>query len=128
MLEIEACCMDCVEDDLAGVTAAVIESLEHAKAIDGIFTDRVGTAGPDFKNLLSDIYELKKFLELQLAKRRPGESTEEGSADGEADGGSGGTGRSEENTSELQSLMRISYAVFCLKKKKTTNNRHRIDT
>src|SRR3546814_6474674 len=30
--------------------------------------------------------------------------------------------RSEEHTSELQSLMRISYAVFCLKKKKTTNN------
>src|SRR3546814_6751930 len=28
--------------------------------------------------------------------------------------------RSEEHTSELQSLMRISYAVFCLKKKKTT--------
>src|SRR3546814_10352646 len=30
-------------------------------------------------------------------------------------------GRSEEHTSELQSLMRISYAVFCLKKKTTTN-------
>src|SRR3546814_4644385 len=29
--------------------------------------------------------------------------------------------RSEEHTSELQSLMRISYAVFCLKKKKLTN-------
>src|SRR3546814_3979023 len=29
--------------------------------------------------------------------------------------------RSEEHTSELQSLMRISYAVFCLKKKKQTN-------
>src|SRR3546814_9105124 len=29
-----------------------------------------------------------------------------------------GVGRSEEHTSELQSLMRISYAVFCLKKKK----------
>src|SRR3546814_6246995 len=29
-----------------------------------------------------------------------------------------GTGRSEEHTSELQSLMRISYAVFCLKKNK----------
>src|SRR3546814_7984692 len=28
--------------------------------------------------------------------------------------------RSEEHTSELQSLMRISYAVFCLKKKKST--------
>src|SRR3546814_5276655 len=35
--------------------------------------------------------------------------------------------RSEEHTSELQSLMRISYAVFCLKKKKQnqqTNNKH----
>src|SRR3546814_9386251 len=30
--------------------------------------------------------------------------------------------RSEEHTSELQSLMRISYAVFCLKKKNTTRN------
>src|SRR3546814_16069103 len=30
-------------------------------------------------------------------------------------------GRSEEHTSELQSLMRISYAVFCLKKKKQTS-------
>src|SRR3546814_5022047 len=31
--------------------------------------------------------------------------------------------RSEEHTSELQSLMRISYAVFCLKKKKSKNHR-----
>src|SRR3546814_7298825 len=31
-------------------------------------------------------------------------------------------GRSEEHTSELQSLMRISYAVFCLKKKKHRKN------
>src|SRR3546814_6572233 len=45
-----------------------------------------------------------------------------------AEGGAGGSppqppasmARSEEHTSELQSLMRISYAVFCLKKKKTT--------
>src|SRR3546814_6605599 len=33
--------------------------------------------------------------------------------------------RSEEHTSELQSLMRISYAVFCLKKKKTNQKKHR---
>src|SRR3546814_2696472 len=32
-----------------------------------------------------------------------------------------GSSRSEEHTSELQSLMRISYAVFCLKKKTQTN-------
>src|SRR3546814_5819495 len=42
-------------------------------------------------------------------KRRPA-----GAADGEA---ARRQGRSEEHTSELQSLMRISYAVFCLKKK-----------
>src|SRR3546814_3239101 len=33
--------------------------------------------------------------------------------------------RSEEHTSELQSLMRISYAVFCLKKKQSTNDIHK---
>src|SRR3546814_10035214 len=33
--------------------------------------------------------------------------------------------RSEEHTSELQSLMRISYAVFCLKKKKTNKTKSR---
>src|SRR3546814_2161259 len=38
-------------------------------------------------------------------------------------GAAKGLRRSEEHTSELQSLMRISYAVFCLKKKtRTTNN------
>src|SRR3546814_8651312 len=36
----------------------------------------------------------------------------------------GDISRSEEHTSELQSLMRISYSVFCLKKKKTTNTHH----
>src|SRR3546814_9140914 len=36
--------------------------------------------------------------------------------------------RSEEHTSELQSLMRISYAVFCLKKKKQQNIRHITNT
>src|SRR3546814_5130257 len=36
-----------------------------------------------------------------------------------------GIKRSEEHTSELQSLMRISYAVFCLKKKKTKKPIHK---
>src|SRR3546814_10044712 len=38
-------------------------------------------------------------------------------------GAIGRSGRSEEHTSELQSLMRISYAVFCLKK----NKKHKLD-
>src|SRR3546814_3702342 len=36
-------------------------------------------------------------------------------------------GRSEEHTSELQSLMRISYAVFCLKKKKKNLDKQTVD-
>src|SRR3546814_9558645 len=36
--------------------------------------------------------------------------------------------RSEEHTSELQSLMRISYAVFCLKKKKQIKRDHHTNT
>src|SRR3546814_2773198 len=40
-----------------------------------------------------------------------------------------GHSRSEEHTSELQSLMRISYAVFCLNKKiKLTRRKHKYDT
>src|SRR3546814_8430177 len=38
------------------------------------------------------------------------------------------TRRSEEHTSELQSLMRNSYAVFCLKKKKKSNNKEQQQT
>src|SRR3546814_9160662 len=36
-----------------------------------------------------------------------------------------GVSRSEEHTSELQSLMRISYAVFCLKQKRLKNNKNK---
>src|SRR3546814_2932703 len=36
-----------------------------------------------------------------------------------------GGARSEEHTSELQSLMRISYAVFCLKKKKKKKDKYK---
>src|SRR3546814_5747122 len=47
----------------------------------------------------------------------------EGAGDAVADGA--GPARSEEHTSELQSLMRISYAVFCLnKKKRARQTRH----
>src|SRR3546814_1051063 len=42
-------------------------------------------------------------------------------AEGPEDVRLAGLDRSEEHTSELQSLMRISYAVFCLKKKNITN-------
>ncbi|AIF48215.1 type VI secretion system protein TssA [Dyella japonica] len=75
--EIEACCMDCPYEQLAETTAAAAEALEHAKAIDAIFMDRVGTAGPELKPLLSDAHELKSFLESQRSLRAPQASTDD---------------------------------------------------
>src|SRR3546814_4090669 len=54
------------------------------------------------------------------AHRAPaGKGRHKGRAQGRFSGAVQPKGRSEEHTSELQSLMRISYAVFCLKKKKS---------
>src|SRR3546814_3579370 len=53
---------------------------------------------------------------IQLNSRRPS-----GASDMSGCAAPAPAGRSEEHTSELQSLMRISYAVFCLKKKKKHN-------
>src|SRR3546814_7669455 len=59
----------------------------------------------------------------QLSSDRP-QASQGRSSTGQSSGdqteriGAGKSSRSEEHTSELQSLMRISYAVFCLKKKK----------
>src|SRR3546814_5837095 len=57
----------------------------------------------------------------QLERVRPAEAGEDGGLHGlgHDDVLSAKEARSEEHTSELQSLMRISYAVFCLKKKNT---------
>src|SRR3546814_3450128 len=57
----------------------------------------------------------------------PSRSDQQAATTASAQAGAAGPGdspyrRSEEHTSELQSLMRISYAVFCLKKKKTLMN------
>src|SRR3546814_9471760 len=56
------------------------------------------------------------LLRHDRAARRPGI--------GQADEAKGLASRSEEHTSELQSLMRISYAVLCLPKKKLHTVRH----
>src|SRR3546814_5722540 len=57
---------------------------------------------------------------LELAAAGAARLTPHGGASTGSSGSSSSVGfRSEEHTSELQSLMRISYAVFCLKKKKT---------
>src|SRR3546814_7104221 len=60
------------------------------------------------------------LLALSEGRRGRGVPLSRQSQDREA-GGEPWRHRSEEHTSELQSLMRISYAVFCLNKKKQTN-------
>src|SRR3546814_5697059 len=61
--------------------------------------------------------DLRRDHRLRLQLRwRPRHASESGN-DGRHDAARARRRRSEEHTSELQSLMRISYAVFCLKKK-----------
>ncbi|MFC4728117.1 type VI secretion system protein TssA [Coralloluteibacterium thermophilus] len=76
--EIEACCLDCAPELLEGSANAVAEALAHARAIDALFMDRIGTAAPDLKPLLGDLHELHRFVQPQWAAR--------GGAAGEGDG------------------------------------------
>src|SRR3546814_5479823 len=66
-----------------------------------------------------DLVEVADQAALRFT-RRVRHRIDQGGSQGHGDMiASVGKGRSEEHTSELQSLMRISYAVFCLNKKKT---------
>lgn len=90
LTQIEACCMDCSEEQLAENVTAVNTAFGHVKAIDAIFNEHIGTSGPDLKPLISDIYEVKKFLEPQLVKRMPQAAADAGVVEG--DGSSTATG------------------------------------
>src|SRR3546814_6862864 len=75
---------------------------DMAKRNDGAIVIISSVGGLIGSNLLG-AYAISKAADMQLARNLAVE-------------------RSEEHTSELQSLMRISYAVFCLKKKNTKHN------
>src|SRR3546814_10843452 len=81
--------------------------------------DRVGGAGRGGVAVDADVAKVLTECRLHAGANRPGEGL--AAALHSADAGLGVGGRSEEHTSELQSLMRISYAVFCLKKQKRKN-------
>src|SRR3546814_13737905 len=74
----------------------------------------LGGSGPQFlqRKSASLVIIARDIKSVEL--RRPDQGGEVRSREG---GDDRHVGRSEEHTSELQSLMRISYAVFCLKKK-----------
>src|SRR3546814_9827554 len=63
------------------------------------------------------IAQTLKFVSTEVEPAIGDVEAVSGYRNGELNRCSGGAPRSEEHTSELQSLMRISYAVFCLKKK-----------
>src|SRR3546814_10194677 len=69
------------------------------------FIDHAPIGGLLARNLLAQHHHLRRARQADQARQDPRRSAV--------------GNRSEEHTSELQSLMRISYAVFCLKKKKT---------
>src|SRR3546814_1421550 len=71
--------------------------------------ERAGRVVIAREDILAFVGAVERLLRLALALRRLGTGVGEFRP----------ATRSEEHTSELQSLMRISYAVFCLKKKKT---------
>jgi type VI secretion system protein ImpA len=71
MVELEACCMDCPDDQLPAAATALAKALEHALAIDTLLAGKLGTAAPDLSHLTSDIRELKRFVDVQLSRRFP---------------------------------------------------------
>src|SRR3546814_3298697 len=74
------------------------------------------------ENVASQVWYVNRIVPQLLARRERQRTLRRGLASVSR--------RSEEHTSELQSLMRISYAVFCLKKKKTQQqyNEYRLNT
>src|SRR3546814_3457743 len=84
-----------------------------------------GKARPD-KLLVGQVFDQGERACPRVAQAPDERLGREGSGrgDGLAKAWHRGYTRSEEHTSELQSLMRISYAVFCLKKKKEPSIKH----
>src|SRR3546814_5761455 len=83
-----------------------------------LFRSRLAVGEDEARRLLDDAIDGRQAEPGPLADILGGKEGFENL--GQHVGGNAGAGiaRSEEHTSELQSLMRISYAVFCLKKKK----------
>src|SRR3546814_5050467 len=88
---------------------------------EGVAVDVVAFQRGDHRRAATDGHELHVGIRIEpdALGEHPGEDIDRraGTADPDPQPLHGTDLRSEEHTSELQSLMRISYAVFCLKKK-----------
>src|SRR3546814_2078126 len=90
-----------IRQDNAGMFRR-IQHFEQNRLLAVVRASRVARRGADASILFADQRFIRELLALRIAPKR----------------GTDVLMRSEEHTSELQSLMRISYAVFCLKKNK----------
>jgi type VI secretion system protein ImpA len=71
LVDLEACCMDCPDDQLPASAAMLADAHEHAQVIIALLREKLGTASPDMSHLSGDIEELKKFVDAQLIRRFP---------------------------------------------------------
>src|SRR3546814_9472539 len=115
---------DCVAGAALAETQSFNANLDALEQINiGLRKARPGSTNEagllDERDRLLDRISAQAGVDISLDDR--GAATLRVAATGDMLVGNGEV-RSEEHTSELQSLMRISYAVFCLKKKKIINN------
>src|SRR3546814_6065832 len=96
------------EADEVAMLAAFEHCTERGWVADGVIAQGEGQA--------AQLWRLREGITESLARHEPYKN----------DVSVRVSARSEEHTSELQSLMRISYAVFCLKKKRSENKKHNI--
>ncbi|WP_186012126.1 type VI secretion system protein TssA [Burkholderia gladioli] len=88
LVDLEACCLDCPEEQLPEAAALLAAAQDHANALIALLRERLGTASPDFGLLAADIAELRKFVDAQLLRRFP-ERAAELAAAAPADGADG---------------------------------------
>src|SRR3546814_2103991 len=105
----DVCSSDLLEAVLGQGDRRVVDADASPERVDAVAQDdlfaRIGVRPGRYEQRGQQRETLRLLLLARIAARqRPGR-----------------VGRSEEHTSELQSLMRISYAVFCLKKKSPGN-------
>src|SRR3546814_6248383 len=108
----------------SGVCSSDLAALLRVHVAQAVAGRQEGTVEMDRQELLpvAEVEALDRVDDLDAGVRHEDVDAAQFRRDGVHPGE---TGRSEEHTSELQSLMRISYAVFCLKKKKKTQTKIR---
>src|SRR3546814_5906079 len=95
-------------------------AMTRAQLGDGLWPEIMGDLSPIGRGVLRNRTDMGPLARRALASFGPHDLVLTSSAAPEK--AEAAAVRSEEHTSELQSLMRISYAVFCLKKKKPNNS------